>query len=78
MKAQEEELGCRHKYLFLLRYEDAIISQKYEKYATHSQKTHISSNKLDKYTTHNAQIVQTRKVNKTKRRVDECQSAKIC
>ena len=79
MKGQEEEARLlAQTFIPSALSRCNYIRQKYEKYATHSQKTHISSNKLDKYTTHNAQIVQTRKVNKTKRRVDECQSAKIC
>ena len=38
LKAQEEELGCRHKYLFLLRYEDAIISDKNTRSMLHTRR----------------------------------------
>ena len=55
------------------------IRQKYEKYGTHSQKNLHKSKQIETIILDVENfLTQTRKLNKTKRRPDKCQSAKIC
>ena len=80
MKTQEEEARLSAQTFIPSALSRCnYIRQKYEKYGTHSQKNLHKSKQIETIILDVENfLTQTRKLNKTKRRPDKCQSAKIC
>ena len=80
MKTQEEEARLpAQTFIPSALSRCNYIRQKYEKYGTHSQKNLHKSKQIETIILDVENfLTQTQKLNKTKRRPDKCQSAKIC